>query len=326
MKKIPIFCLALVLLASAGCYKTITEMENNATEVVLSYPAAEQFNAASSGLNFWKDQLISPDLGKVTDTLEFSLNIPHALDKDITVNLGVDKHAVATYNKDTIYGGIYTILPDSTYQLVSTKVVIPSGVTDTVLEIALKPLGIDISETGYILPVSIVSADGVAVSSMHTAYIHIEKDPFPPFSRADWEAVAWDSQEEVGEGPDNGRVRNVFDNNTGTYWHSQWKGGQPPLPHWFIINMHTVHTLHGFKILDRQGVSSPGRPKNVKFEVSTDNVTWTNVGEFTLEDQNGSWQKMPFDNPVSQVKYFRFTVNSTYGDTYYTNMAEFQVY
>lgn len=91
--------------------------------------------------------------------------------------------------------------------------------------------------------------------------------------------------------------------------------------------MNTSHELHGIVFLDRQGVGSSGRPKDVTVEVSTDNVTWTEVANLTLADKN-TWQKIPFDETTAPVQYFKVTISSMYGPSsvYYTNMAELKVY
>lgn len=322
-----IIYLFLLISPLLGCYKTIDKMGNSANQLVLGYPAVNQFNTASSGLNFWSNALITPDMGKSTALLVFSLNISRPLNQDITINIGIDKSAVDAYNANPISGVTYELMPDNYYQIVNSSIVLPAGQTDTTFEVEIKPSIFDISQTGYLLPVTITSVSGIEVNNnMKTAYIHINKDPFPPYGRGNWTVEGFDSQEEVGEGPNNGRVINLFDDKTSTFWHTQWKDGQPGLPHWFIINMNTEHVLHGIMFLDRQGVGSPGRPKDVVVEVSADNVTWEEAGRFTLADDNSSWQKITFNKPTQSVRYFKVTVNSTYGGTYYTNLAELKVF
>lgn len=330
MKQLSIICISLsfLLLSLTGCYKTIEKMGNSATEVALSYPAVNQYNLAASGIDYWNKALINPDLGNSTDTLNFSLNIPRALKNDLTVNIGIDEAAVATYNKDTIFGPTqYSLMPSDYYTIVNPVATLPAGTTNLAFKVAIKPAIFDISKTGYILPVSIISANGIAVSSMKTAYIHIEKDPNPPYSRTDWTVSGFSSEEAVGEGPGNGRVVNLFDNNNSTFWHSQWKDASPGPPHWFVIDMHNSNVLHGIMFLDRQGVGSDGRPKDVKVEVSNDNITWTTAGDLKLGDTN-KWQKITFSKPTNAVRYLKVTINSMYGasTTKYSNLAELKVF
>lgn len=326
MKQFLILLLSSLIPALTSCYKTIEKMDNSANEAVLSYPAANQFNLASSGLNFWNEALISPDMGDETDTLTFSLNIPYAATRAITITVGIDEKAAEAYNRNPVDSTRYVLMPADYYSLAESEITLPAGVTDTSFKVAIRPSLFDISNTGYLLPVSITSANGITVSRMNTAYIHIEKDPFPPYSRSNWTVAGFDSQEEVGEGPDNGRVKNLFDNDNNTFWHTQWKDGQPGLPHWFAVDMQAAYVLHGILFLDRQGVGSAGRPKEVKVEVSSDNATWTAAGTFKLADDNGKWQKITFANPTEASRYFKVTVSSTYTDTYYTNLAEIKAF
>lgn len=302
-------------------------MGNIGDEVVLSYPPAGQFTLASSGLNFWKDAAIDPDLSKESETITLSLNIPYALDQDATVTIGIDESAVDEHNQAPVDGETqYALMPSDYYTLVDKEVSIPAGVTDVIIEVAIHPEKFDISETGYILPISILSAKGVAVSKMNTAFIHVEKDPNPPLSRADWAVVDFSSEEAEGEGADNGRVKHLLDNNSGSFWHSQWQGGQPGPPHWFIIDMGKSNVLNGIMILPRQGVGSDGRPKDAVVEVSEDNATWSTVANITFADDN-QWQKIEFDQPTESVRYFKATINTMHGSgVYYTNMAELKMF
>ncbi len=325
MKKIPFIALLLLAFIVTGCYKTETEMANNNQEIVLSYPETNQFNLASSGLNFWEDALINPDLSLAADTLDFSIHLHNPADKPVHVKIGIDQSVNIPFQDPVADSVHYDLMPETYYNIPISEIEIPAGIVDTSFQVAIFPDQFDISETGYVLPVNISSTGTIPVSSMHTAFIHINKDPFPPYSRSAWTVVDFSSQEENGEGPDNGRVINLFDGNTATFWHSQWQGAQPGPPHWFIIDMHTEHPLHGIMFLPRQGVSSAGRPKNVKVEASTDNSSWTTVQEITLPD-NSNWQKIEFAQPTTPYRYFKVTISSMYQDTYYTNMAELKVF
>lgn len=327
MKKI-IFCLAsFTFLLTMGCYKTVDTM-NSSTDLVMSFPARVDYNTVSSGLDYWNKGVLNfSDMGKASEKVKLSLNLPKAHSKSIDVTLGPDASAVDSYNADPLFGTQYALMPQEYYAISSNLVTIEPGTTDATFEVEFYPAKMDISQTGYLLPLSITNASGVKVhQSMKTVYFHIEKDPFPPLGRDNWTVVDFNSQEENGEGPNNGRVVHLFDGNPNTFWHTQWQGGQPGPPHWFIVDMHESHSLNGFLILDRQGVGQEGRPKDVIFEVSADGNSWTTAAQLTLANDNSKKQKITFDNPTASIRYFRFTVNNTYGGTYYTNAAEFQVF
>ena len=96
-------------------------------------------------------------------------------------------------------------------------------------------------------------------------------------TRAGWVASA-DSQETVGE---YAPVAHAIDGDTGTFWHTQWQGGSPPLPHALTIDMGSVRAVGGFRYLPRQ-VGVNGRIADWKFYLSTDGSTWTLAGQGTF--------------------------------------------
>lgn len=325
MKKLAFITTIILSATLVACTETITEMANHGQELVLSYPETNQFNLASSGPDFWDDALIKSDLSLETDTLTFSVHLHTPEPQPVKVNIEIDPTVTAPFQDPVADSIQYALMPENYYEILLSELEIPAGITDTSFQVVIFPKQFDISQTGYVLPVSISTPSAVNLSSMHTAYIHIAKDPFPPYSTNDWTVVNFSSQEETGEGSDNGRVYNAFDGNSSTFWHTQWDGAQPGPPHWFVIDMHQQHVLHGIMFLDRQGVGSPGRPKEVKVEASLDNSTWEIVKTFTLPDNN-TWQNIKFTPPTTSYRYLKVTISSMYGDTFYTNLAEFKVY
>ena len=64
--------------------------------------------------------------------------------------------------------------------------------------------------------------------------------------------IGYSSQEAMGEGATNGRVRCVFDGDTKSFWHSSWKIAST-LPQWFIIDMGQDYPLANMEITGRIG-------------------------------------------------------------------------
>lgn len=52
--------------------------------------------------------------------------------------------------------------------------------------------------------------------------------------------------------------RNIFDNNTGTFWHTDWETGDMTFPHRLYINLGGEHTVIGLRFIDRQDGSPNG--------------------------------------------------------------------
>ena len=67
-----------------------------------------------------------------------------------------------------------------------------------------------------------------------------------------------------------GYGENVVDGNPNTYWHTQWHGNSPGLPHEMIIELIPPAVIKGFSYLPRQDESDHGTIKAYEFYVSDD--------------------------------------------------------
>lgn len=325
-KILSLLTIPLVAIMMTGCYKTIEKMENKSNSLVLAYPAANNYNVASSGLNYWNKALLNFDLSAASVVLKVSVNLAAPVDKNMAVTIGVDGKAVEAYNNDTANHTKYKAMPAEYYKIENATISIPAGKTDTTFNIIFYPSKFDISATGYLLPVSITTDPGHPVNQqMKTVYFHIEKDPFPPYSRSNWVVTGFSSQEANGEGANNGKVIHMLDNDPNTFWHSQWQGALPVPPHWFSFDMATANVLHGIMFLSRQGGNTANKPKDVNISVSTDNTSWTSVANLTLTNTT-AWQKITFGSPTSAVRYLKVTFNTLYDAQTYSNLAELKVF
>ena len=89
--------------------------------------------------------------------------------------------------------------------------------------------------------------------------------------QTNWRLMYVDSQEAVGE---NGVATNAFDGSAGTFWHTQWAGGNPPPPHEIQIDLAGNYTINGFRYLPRQDADVNGTIRNYEFYVSVDGINW----------------------------------------------------
>jgi F5/8 type C domain. len=93
--------------------------------------------------------------------------------------------------------------------------------------------------------------------------------------RSTWTAEA--STEELGgEGPVNGRIATVLDNNPGTFWHSAWKNASPTLPHIINIDMQEAKDITAVEVARRVNNKDL---KTISFSASLDNNNWETLGE-----------------------------------------------
>jgi Domain of unknown function (DUF1735)/F5/8 type C domain len=218
----------------------------------------------------------------------------------------------------------YLPMPEKSYTLsASTGTIRKGGLSTGPLTIDVKTSGagsIDIMKE-YLLPVSIVSASAKINDNLRTTFYRVRAD-YPVYDRTNWQVLGFSSQEANGEGAGNGRVINAFDNNPSTYWHTQWQGASPGPPHFFVIDMGEVKTLHGFSFLDRQS-DNAGKPQDITIQTSTDNSTWTTAGAFTLANTKDLQTKVL--STYTSARYFKITVLSSYSATY-THLAELNAF
>lgn len=246
---------------------------------------------------------------------------------DIPVTFSVNPSLVDSFNRAN--NTAYTLLPEHGYTLSAISAVIPRGQLSTPpLELAVKTSGpgaIDALKD-YLLPISIVKSTINVNEQLRTVFFVIRAQPdladYPDFDRSAWSIIDFSSQEANGEGPDNGRAIFTIDNNSATYWHTQWQGGSPGPPHYITVDMGAVKTLHGLSFLDRQSDNN-GKPQSVTVETSTDNVNWEPGGSFTL--QNTKDLQKQFLSGFRNARYFRVNILSSYNATY-THLAELNAF
>ena len=133
-----------------------------------------------------------------------------------------------------------------------------------------------------------------------------------------WTATA--SSWSTSEGT-NGTINNAFDGSFTTYWHSNYGTGTGPTSpaHTITVDMGVKTIIKGFSAALRQsGTGTATRVKNIRVQVSDDNVNWTNVtfvagastisGAFTLLNQQGL-QNFNLTANVT-ARYFRYVISA----------------
>lgn len=149
--------------------------------------------------------------------------------------------------------------------------------------------------------------------------------PAVKIDKSGWTVIDFSSEEptEANWGPPiQGSAAAAIDDDLSTFWHSSWSTyGQPPYPHHFTVDMGKDVTIASFESFTRE--NKTGGHKKVKFEVSTDNVNWTDLGEFDVanDTNDGQISAIP-SNPIA--RYFRFTALE--GPNYFTYLGEINVY
>ena len=104
----------------------------------------------------------------------------------------------------------------------------------------------------------------------------------------------------------------VVDNNTGTWWHTNWNVTVPMSDFWITLELEEETVLDALRYYGRDG-SINGRVGEYKVEVSTDGDKWTQVSTGEWENTAG-WKLAVFDQPTA-AKYVRLTGLHTFGDS-----------
>lgn len=168
-----------------SCTKKVVSPGATQPGVILAYPtAAIPFNNLTGGMNYFDNALIVAPLKNGANgvaSLNFSANIPTNATTNILVTIGVDTSQVSYYNShpelqsDTTHQRL-ALMPDSCYSIASTTDTILSGGYQAVFNIQFYRKKIITTQTGYLLPISIVNASANAVNpNMKTIYFHIFK-------------------------------------------------------------------------------------------------------------------------------------------------------
>lgn len=136
--------------------------------------------------------------------------------------------------------------------------------------------------------------DSLSIDTFYTDYS--TSKPFL-FSPGSWKIIDFSSQHPGDEN----RVTNMIDGNPNTRWHA-WVGNSQ-YPHFFTVDMGRQSMITSFMLYRKTG--DDRACDTFKMQVSTDNVTWTDVGTFNFNRliDDGQSYEIP-THP--QARYFKF--------------------
>ena len=135
-----------------------------------------------------------------------------------------------------------------------------------------------------------------------------------------WSVVDFSSQEPA-EGAPNGLVSAVFDGDISTFWHTQWAGGSPGYPHWFIIDLGQNTTISRLVSYRRQ---NDGRGQTAfQFLTSLDGEVWEDQGIWDFDAGSNAGQSYRLiSNP--EARYFKYVALE--GPEFFAFLGEITVY
>ena len=124
-------------------------------------------------------------------------------------------------------------------------------------------------------------------------------------SKEGWTAEA-DSVEENGasnEGP----ASYAIDDDTSTFWHTQYRNAKPECPHWLMIDLGEETEFDKIEYVSRNG---NGSVRDYVLEISDDGQNWTSVKEGEMPKDGTT--VLTFDT-TQTARYIRLTIKSSYG-------------
>ncbi len=148
----------------------------------------------------------------------------------------------------------------------------------------------------------------------------VPSPPVTPATKVKLQFVKVDSEETESQ---NGYGKNAVDGNPNTYWHTQWQGNSPGLPHEIIIELLPSAVIKGFAYLPRQDESDHGTIKDHEFYVSDNGKNFgqpVKKGAF----EPGKGEKIEIFEPI-KCRFIKLKAISEINGLPWTSVAEIRV-
>jgi hypothetical protein len=169
-----------------------------------------------------------------------------------------------------------------------------------------------------LLCLALVLSGGLLSCSTATRYrCDVQSPKVAAVSKVKLKVIKVDSEETNSQ---NGYRENAVDGNPNTYWHTQWHGNSPGLPHEIIIELLPPSVIKGFTYLPRQDESDHGTIKDYEFYVSDDGKNFgqpVKKGAF----EPGKEEKIETFEPV-KCRYIKLKAISEINGLPWTSAAE----
>lgn len=257
-------------------------------------------------------------------TFKFGISSDQNAEGVVEATVEPDLSLVSSYN--TANQTSYLPIVDGSYVLSGNKLTIPDGTSksDSLL-LTINPKGKLEREKSYLLPVKIklISGNGIVNELYAVNYfvftVKAEEVVLQNISRSGWE-IECSSEETQGEGDSQGKAIFLLDNNSYTFWHSQYLPSAAEYPHWLKVDMNEERSIRAFWIVNCQEDWATSMPKNIYFEVSSDGQNWTRVAEVTA---TSTLDKQIFQLEESvTATYFKVTFTSSISGEIYCYLGE----
>lgn len=250
---------------------------------------------------------------------------PVGINSDATIYLAADPGKVENYN--LLHNTDYTCLPEGSFSI-SESVMMHAGETESepaVITVDAKDKIEAFRE--YLLPVSIVGAEGIDRSDCcQTVYFlyrgSLDASTMTLLDRSGWTVLDASSEEpREGDWGHSGLKEACIDGDLNTFWGSDWATNHPQPPHWIVVDLGKTTHIQGVAVQARE--EGYDGPKTMYLEVSDNGTDWSMAGDF--KDIPSAGQFRSFIPEAVDGRYVRLTITSVNGGPQVT-VSEFHLF
>lgn len=136
-------------------------------------------------------------------------------------------------------------------------------------------------------------------------------------NRTSWKILSFSSQQGGNE------ATKAIDNNTSTFWHTQWSPSTPTHPHQLVIDMAKKYTVKAILYTARGDGNENGMVKDYEVYLSTDNKTWKLAvsGQFA---KTTAQQTATLKTPI-EARYMKFVAKSEINNNAWASASEISI-
>ena len=255
--------------------------------------------------------------GQISD-LEFDIPISLSIDVNrwnIECEIIEDKNLIEEYNIKN--GTEYIALPAGTY-IFDKDIIMKENLKESTLSVKINGAKLDAGK--FMLPIRLKSSSKFNINQTTSTHILAINIAAPLIDKKSWVIADFNTQEAGGEGPVNGYADCIIDGKNDTFWHSQWQGVMPDLPHYATIDMKEEYTIAQIDLVRRKDNTDT---KAGEFWISNDNLKWIKAGEFIPSNTNS-----PQLYPITATKgrFIKIIITESNHPQQCTSLAEVLVH
>ena len=134
-------------------------------------------------------------------------------------------------------------------------------------------------------------------------------------NKATWKIISVDSEHAGNE------AKMAFDNNTSTFWHTEYQGSEPACPHTIVVDMLKIYEVTGITYTARCDGNANGMVKDYEVYLSLDGKTWGAASVSGQFKNTTAQQIAPLPTPTP-ARYMKFVAKSEMNGKAWSSASE----